>query len=196
MGPATLFNYFFHQLDDIVVGRTLGSSSLGIYQMAYRIATLPITEISDSLNKVTFPVFTNLTADITTLRKTYAKTTSAIILLSIPLSAIFIIFPQQIVRLVLGEQWIETAQLLPILAIFGFLRSLLNSSSSLFLSLKRQDLVAQYTGISIVVMALCLFPLIHWYGTQGAAIAVLIGCLSTIPFVVYHVRKLLYDPAH
>lgn len=196
MGPATLFNYFFHQLDDIVVGKFLGSAMLGIYQMAYRTATLPITEISDSLNKVTFPVFTSMSADIQKLRRTYLKTSGMILLLSIPMSAVLILFPQQIVQLVLGDQWIDTANLLPILGVFGFLRSLLNSSSALFLSLKRQDLVAQYTGISIVMMALFLFPLIDAYGTQGAALAVLIGCLSTIPFVVYHVRKLLYDPAH
>lgn len=196
MGPATLFNYFFHQLDDIVVGRWLGSGALGLYQMAYRIATLPITEVSDSLNRVTFPVFTDLESERDILRKAYFKTTAAILLLSLPLSAVFIIFPKVIVQLVLGEQWLEVAKLLPVLGIFGFIRAFLNSSSALFLSQKRQDLVAQYTFISVVVMAGLLFPLIHRYGTQGAAIAALIGCLSTFPFVIYHVRKLLYDSTH
>lgn len=196
MGPATLFNYFFHQLDDIVVGRWLGSGALGLYQMAYRIATLPITEVSDSLNRVTFPVFAHLENDRDTLWRAYMKTTAAILLLSAPLSIAFIIFPQVIVQLVLGRQWLEVAHLLPILGIFGFIRAFLNSSSALFLSQKRQDLVAQYTFVSVFVMAIFLFPLIHHYGTQGAAVAALIGCLSTFPFVIYHVRKLLYDSTH
>lgn len=196
MGPAVLFNYFFHQLDDIVVGRFLGTEMLGIYQMAYRTATLPITEISDTLNKVTFPVFMRITTNVKMLRQIYFKTTGMVLLLSVPMSALLIFYPQIIVKLVLGDQWLETAKLLPILGIFGFLRSLLNTSSALFLSLKRQDLVARYTGISMAVMAIFLFPLIDNLGTQGAALAVLLGTASTIPLVIYYVRKLLYDSTH
>ncbi len=42
---AGFFNYLFREGDDIVVGRLLNTTALGLYQVAYKISTLPITEV-------------------------------------------------------------------------------------------------------------------------------------------------------
>ncbi|MFZ3301299.1 MAG: oligosaccharide flippase family protein, partial [Microgenomates group bacterium] len=44
---AGVFNYLFQNLDDILVGRVLGTTSLGIYQQAYKISTLPVSEVGE-----------------------------------------------------------------------------------------------------------------------------------------------------
>jgi O-antigen/teichoic acid export membrane protein len=41
------FNYIFHNADNIVVGRLLGIHPLGVYQMAYSLSIIAITEIAD-----------------------------------------------------------------------------------------------------------------------------------------------------
>src|SRR6185369_8646059 len=57
------FNYLFHNADNIIVGRVLGTGALGVYQVAYSFSILPITEISDVFSRVTFPIFTQIAED-------------------------------------------------------------------------------------------------------------------------------------
>ena len=46
--------WFSAELDDFVVGKVFGMKTLGIYQAAYKISTLPVTEIVGSVNQVSF----------------------------------------------------------------------------------------------------------------------------------------------
>jgi O-antigen/teichoic acid export membrane protein len=43
------------QGDDILVGKLLGVTALGLYQMAYTLSNLPATEVTHMISKVTFP---------------------------------------------------------------------------------------------------------------------------------------------
>ena len=54
---AGVFDYLFTHIDDLVVGKVLGTGVLGIYQQAYRVATLPTIETEQVFNKVTFPAY-------------------------------------------------------------------------------------------------------------------------------------------
>ena len=54
---AGIFQYIFQNIDNVVVGKFLGTAPLGFYQQAYSISTLPVTEVGLIFNKVTFPVY-------------------------------------------------------------------------------------------------------------------------------------------
>jgi len=68
-----IFNYLFHQGDDIIVGRLMDAASLGTYQVAYKISTLPVYETGEVFNKVTFPVFSKMTGDKKNLKSAFLK---------------------------------------------------------------------------------------------------------------------------
>src|SRR5579872_931340 len=97
---AGIFNYLYHNGDDIAVGRLLNTTALGYYDAAYKISMLPITEVADVVSRVTFPVFTKIATDKKRLKKALIKTELAVAALAIPLGAIFFFFPEQIVRIV------------------------------------------------------------------------------------------------
>nr|MBP7875839.1 oligosaccharide flippase family protein [Candidatus Woesebacteria bacterium] len=191
---AGVFNYFFHQLDDIVVGRRLGDASLGGYQMAYRIAILPITEVSDVFNRVTFPVYTAIGGDRLRLRKAFWKVVLAMSAFSIPFGLVISVFPKQFIQFFLGTQWISIASLLPLLAAFGVVRAITGASFPLFLSIKKQEYITYFTLISIAGLALTIWPFVTWWGTYGAALSALIGSLVAIPYLVYRIWTVLYVP--
>ena len=50
-----ILNYAASRGDSVAIGRTVGAGALGIYQMGYTIATLPISEIADVANRVRHP---------------------------------------------------------------------------------------------------------------------------------------------
>src|SRR6185437_7360170 len=93
----TIFNYIAENIDNAVVGRVMGAMPLGFYQMAYKISILPITEISDVVSSVVFPVYIKISQDKKRLRIAFVKTLTLVFLGSILLGLIIFIFPKQII---------------------------------------------------------------------------------------------------
>ncbi|OGY18420.1 MAG: hypothetical protein A2900_03860 [Candidatus Chisholmbacteria bacterium RIFCSPLOWO2_01_FULL_50_28] len=190
---AGFFNYLFHHGDDIVVGKLLGTTSLGLYQMAYKISTLPITEVADVFGKVTFPIFTRISGDTERLRKAFVKTTVGITLLVLPFGIFLFLFPNQVIAFVFGEQWLIAAPALQLLAIFGVIRAISGSSSALFLAVKKQEYVTGLTLVSILGLAVTIVPLVNRYGILGAAASATIGALAALPVIGYYLRRVFSD---
>src|SRR3990172_9978512 len=69
-----VFDYLFQNIDDAIVGKILGASPLGIYQVAYKISSLPVSEIADVFAKVTLPVYLKFANDASRLKKAFSKT--------------------------------------------------------------------------------------------------------------------------
>lgn len=189
---AGIFNYLFHQTDDIVVGHRIGDAALGGYQMAYRIAILPITEISDVFNRVTFPVYTEIGGDQLRLRTAFWKVMATMALFSIPFGIVLYLIPEFLVKLFLGDQWLSIAVLLPLLGVFGVIRALSGASYPLFLSVKKQEYITAFTLISIFGLAVTIWPFVTWWGAYGAALSALVGSLLALPYLSYRVWTVLY----
>lgn len=183
-------NYFYHNADDAVVGRVLGVASLGLYDMAYKISMLPITEMAQTISKVVFPVFTQISDDLIRLRKAFLKTLAFSAIISIPIGIVFFVFAEQIVRIILGTQWLGAVPVFKILAGFAVLRTMLDPFYSLYLSLKKQEYNTVATTVSFIVMIITIIPLINIYGLQGAAISVVFGSLAAVPIVLYFTFKI------
>ncbi|KKP40726.1 hypothetical protein A2130_04060 [Candidatus Woesebacteria bacterium GWC2_33_12] len=190
---AKIFDYLFSHGDDIVVGKLLGVYPLGIYQQAYKISTLPITEISETFQKVTFPLYSKMVAENASIKKIYLKTLLTTSLIIIPFGIVLYLFPKEIVILILGNQWLSAAPVLQVLASFGVVKTIANSSFPLLLANKRQDLVMALTLIGIIGLGTTIYPLVNIYGLVGAGISTIIGSLVMIPPAFYWVRKLTND---
>jgi len=184
-----IFNYLFHNFDNIVVGRILGASSLGIYEMAYNISMLPITDVSDVISKVTFPVYSLISGDSARLRKAFLKSLLLLSIITIPFGIIIFAFPYQIVNIVLGQKWLSMVKVLQILVIFGVIRAISGSCSALFLSVGKQKYITMVTLASIIGLAVTIIPLVNQFGIYGAGISALIGSLVALPFMLYYTIK-------
>lgn len=193
MTGAGIFNYFFQHGDDIVVGRLLGTYPLGIYQVAYRISTLPITEISDVVGKVTLPVYVKISENKKRLTRAFLRTLAGVCLLVVPLGVLIFLFPREIILLVLGPNWIGAMAVLKVLAIFGALKAISNTVFAVLLSLGKQKYVTLITFVGILGLAASILPLVRTYGIVGAGISALIGAIVTIPAAIYSLRKSLSE---
>ena len=187
---TAIFDYLFFNIDNIAVGRLLGASALGIYQLAYSLAVTPLVELGNVFGYVMFPVLRKLSENREQLRESYLKALLSIIALSIPFVAIFTLAPHIFV-LLLGEKWKMIATILPVLSILGFIKSISNVSSALFWSDIRQKYVTVITLVTTFGMVVLLVPLITAYGILGASYSALIGAVLSIPFVFFYTIKLL-----
>ncbi|MDE2590009.1 MAG: oligosaccharide flippase family protein [Patescibacteria group bacterium] len=184
--------YFFQNGDDIVVGKLLSSSSLGLYQMAYKLALLPNTEISNNAATVTFPVYTKIAHDLQRLKRAVLKTTGLVSLFSIIIAVILYIFPNQIIGIILGKQWEAAAPVLQILVIYGALRSISGSIIPAFLALKMQKTVAVINFVSLATLMIGVIPCILFYGLRGAGYAVLFSSITAFITISFFTKKIFF----
>ena len=187
---AGIFNYFFSQGDTIAVGRLLNTEFLGLYQMAYKISILPITEVTDVVSKVTLPVYIKICGDLARLKTAFRKTFLGTCLLVIPPSLLFFFFPKEIVTFILGEKWILSAPALKVLALFVPLRAFSSTAVTLFFSLRKQEYVTRVSFFSFLFLAVTVIPLTIKFGIVGAGISVVISSVLVTPLVIYYLSRI------
>jgi O-antigen/teichoic acid export membrane protein len=187
---AGIFSYIFQNIDNVTVGKVLGTSSLGYYQQAYRISTLPVSEVGNIFNKVTFPVYVTIGGDKERLKKAFTKTLGVIAALVIPFTIIILFFSRPVILIFLGEEWLVIEPVLKILAVFGALKSVLNFSYSLFLSLKLQKYAMYSEMMGILGMGIAIYPMTLKYGIFGAGASTIIAFVCSLPVVIYGLHKI------
>lgn len=187
-----IFNYLFHNLDDIVVGKILGAYSLGVYQISYKIAALPIYEISEIFGKVTLPIYTKISFDKNRVKSAFFKTTVMISLISMFACAALFVFAEEIIIFVLGEEWFEAINIIKILAVFSLIRSISGSITPFLYALKRQDEVARYIFAGFLALSLLIVPMTIMLGIVGAAYSTIFAALFTLPFIWKSLKKVLF----
>jgi O-antigen/teichoic acid export membrane protein len=187
---AGIFSYIFQNIDNVTVGKLLGTTNLGFYQQAYSISTLPVSEVGQIFNKVTFPVFVGISEDVERLKKAFFKTLAVIVAMVIPFAIIILFFSKPIILIVLGAKWLSIEPVLKILAFFGVLKAILNFSYSLFLSLKLQKYVMYSELMGIIGMGIAIYPMTLKYGIVGAGISTIIAFICSLPVVIFGLKKI------
>jgi len=189
---AGTFSYMFQNVDNFIIGRFLGATPLGLYQQAYRISTLPVSQVGEVFNKVTFPVYVKIEGDRKRLKKAFVKTFLTILAMVIPFSIVILLFSHQLILFFLGVKWLPAEPVLKVLAIFGVFKSIVNSSYSLFLSLKKQEVVLLSELSGIIGISVFIFPLMHLYGLPGVGFAAIIGAFLSLPVVIFNIVKIFH----
>ncbi|MBK8750853.1 MAG: lipopolysaccharide biosynthesis protein [Candidatus Competibacteraceae bacterium] len=178
---------------DFIIGRTVGSRALGIYNIAFEIAVLPSTELVAPLNRAVYPVYSRISKDLTELRCRFLEVFGIIALISFPISIGLACVATPAVLVLLGNQWVEAIPLLRIFTIAGLVGALQSNLHLVIVALgkpKANTLVSTFTVM--VSLPIFIFASLH-YGVIGAAWTYLIFAfvgLSTIQFVFFHITAI------
>jgi len=184
-----VMNYLYQNIDNIVIGKILGASSLGLYDVIYKTSLLPLTEIADVVGKVTFPVYVKMNDDIKRLRNAYIKSSVFIFLSSVVFASVLIVFARQIILILLGAQWVNGVTFLYILAILGVFRAMFSSVVYPLYSLKKQRNVSIITFIALATILITIIPFTNNWGLPGASFSALLGAIVATPIAFYLLLK-------
>jgi len=185
---ATLSNiliFFSTQGDDIFVGRFLGSFSLGLYQMAYRISNMPATEITHVISSVSFPAYSKLQDENERLRNAYLKIYQMTSFFSFLLAGLIFTLSDDFIRLFLTSKWEPAIPSIKILSIEGLLRSIAATTGPIFYAIKKPKMETFLQFIRFLILIIFIYPLTSRYGISGTSFCVLLSVLvSTIGFII------------
>jgi O-antigen/teichoic acid export membrane protein len=167
-----MVNEFNRSIDLLLGGRMLAASALGLYSLPRQAVFQIQGLVNPIITRVGFPLIAQVQTDISRVRFIYMKTLNMTAAINAPLYVGIAFFAPEVVGIMLGDRWLETTDLLRLLAVWGFLRSTGNPVGSLLLGMGRADLALKWN-----LAMLCLVPPVLWmgshYGTLGLAWALL-----------------------
>ncbi len=184
-----IFNYFAENGDNLAVGKILGSSSLGIYQVAYKFSTLSISEITNVINQVLFPVYSKFSDDLDRIKRSFLRVMVVSSFGALVLGGVIFIMARPLILIFMGDQWVGAVPAIKILAIYGIVRTVFGNFSPMFLSIGKQDYVAKMTFVRCLALAAFIIPLVNNFGMVGAGYAMLISIFFEIPVIILFTLK-------
>ena len=169
LGNDTL-NYWVRNVDNLLVGRYLGTAELGIYSKSYSILTLPLRNISRVVSKVLFPSLARVQDQKEKVKAIYLKIIRTISLISFPLMMGLLVVSDRFVPLVYGEQWVSMIPLVQVFCVLGMFQSVGHAISNLYLSQGRSDLMFRVGTVLRVFLIMAIVVGLRW-GILGVAIS-------------------------
>ena len=116
--------YVYTNADFLVVGRLLGTSALGFYNMAWNISKMPRDKLWALLNPLTLPLFSRSRTDPAQLAEALEKVSAALAIVTIPAVTGLAVVAHDVVQVVLGSKWLDAVPVLRLLCVFGIVRAL------------------------------------------------------------------------
>lgn len=118
-----IFWYAYTNADKVIVGKLLGDRALGIYDMAYSLATLPISQVTGLVNNVAFPLFARLQDDVQRLTSVILKLTRGLAYVTYPALIGMLVVSRELVAVILGPKWIDILVPFGALCVMGLVKS-------------------------------------------------------------------------
>ena len=118
------FSFIEQNTDYLVVGSILGSKTLGVYSMAYRLTELPYNAIVDPIGQTTFPGFARMRHRGEDVRGPFLTSLRLIALCAFPIGLLLGGAATPFVHAILGPKWEGVIAVLPILGLWGSVRTL------------------------------------------------------------------------
>lgn len=112
--------YLSRNLDSLLIGRFIGSGPLGLYSRAFSLLMQPITQIRAPLTTLSLPVLSSLRHDPVRYQNYFRKLLDISISLSLPISVYCFLESEIIIRLCLGQQWMDAVPVFKVLSVAGF----------------------------------------------------------------------------
>jgi len=172
---SSILVFLVTQGDDIFVGKVLGTTALGFYQLAYRISNMPATEITHVISQVTFPAYSKLQDNILKLREAYLKVLQVTTFLSFPLAGLIFILAPDFTKIFLGEKWMPMVPAMQVLVFAGLLRSIQATTGTIFHAIGKPKIDTRWQIVRLVIIAALIYPFITKWGILGASIAVFLS---------------------
>jgi len=168
---SNLIQFLHNRSTDFILGRTVGSYGLGIYNLAAEIAAMPSTELIAPLNRAVYPAYAQLAKVRDKLLARFLEVYGLITLISFPVALGLFCLSDLVVALLLGPQWVDAVPILQILGLCGLLGAL---QGNMYIVMSAMGKPKANTMLSASLLAVSL-PAVIWaslqYGALGAAYA-------------------------
>jgi len=175
-----LLDVLFQNIYLVVIGKLFSPADLGFYSRAKEFSQLPVHNLSSSIGRVTYPVFSSIQNDKNRLRDGVRKTLSMMAILTFPLMIGLMVVAKPLVIILIGDRWLPSVPYLQLLCIVGLLYPLHAINLNVLKAQGRSDLFLKLEVIKKFNALIAILVTYRWGIT-----AMIIGQIVTSIIAYY-----------
>ncbi|QIJ04074.1 lipopolysaccharide biosynthesis protein [Shewanella chilikensis] len=164
-----LLDVTYNNLYQIIIGKKFSPAVVGQFTQANQLASVPVTTLTGIIQRVTFPLFSQLQDEPDRMANAYRQTLTLSALVIFPLIVALGVIAKPLLTSLLGEQWQDAAALLSVLCLGYMLYPIHSINLNLLQVTGRSDLflklevMKKIIGVTVLllsipygVLAMCL----------------------------------------
>ncbi|MGL1934844.1 MAG: lipopolysaccharide biosynthesis protein [Fibrobacterales bacterium] len=163
-------NYFSRNLDNVLIGKFIGSEALAFYAKAYFLMFLPNMLITGGLHGLMVSAMAREQDNPVNFQKLYSRTLRLVSVICIPVTAYFFLYPSDPVLLLYGSNWEASGDILRLLAIACVTQPLYNSLGWILTAKGQGKAFLKWGIFSATTLAIGFSVGIQW-GVNGVALS-------------------------
>lgn len=167
---SRIFWYLYTNADKAIIGKLLGVKALGVYDMAFSLATLPSGQVTTLVVNVAAPLFSKLQHQMADLNSVVLKLTRGLAYLTYPALIGMLVCSRELIMVALGPQWHDVLIPFSALCLMGLIKSVDPLLSQVLISTGHAKKLAAYTALCSVVMLLGVVIGAKLDGLRGVSI--------------------------
>lgn len=146
----------------LIIGKILGSATLGLYGVGLYLACLPMEKVGGIINQVAFPAFSSIQNNSSLARVHLLKVMRILFVLSIPVFWGMSCVSPEIIHLFLGNKWEAAIFPFQIIALIVPLRMVRNIFMPALLGFGRSDINLRMEIVAVIAMPLSFYIGTNW----------------------------------
>jgi lipopolysaccharide exporter len=178
---ASFVGFILQNVDYALIGHLMGAARLGVYVLAFNVASWPSALLMGIIYAVSMPTFSRVRHDAEKLMEVMADSVRAVVLIAAPMCAFLMVLARPLVLTLYGARWVAAANVLSILCLYGLISIICVLFSSMVAALGKPNfiLIVQLLWLGLLIPAMAIG--VYRAGIDGAAIAHLV---VLVPFVL------------
>ena len=173
---VNLLGVWVDSFDYLLIGRIYAATSLAIYTLGYRLPEMLVINILWTMTAVLFPTFSSLQDEKESLNKIFLSVVRYVELFVTPLCIGMFVAADPIIRVVFGEQWVESIPILRVLSLYALVVSIGFNAGDIYKAVGRPDILFK---IALPIAAVRVVSLLigAQFSLLGVAIAHLVAAV-------------------
>lgn len=183
--------FFKSNLDNLLVGKLLGVTALGLYAIAFNIANFGADYFGGRIYRVTFPAYSKLQTDLYDLRNAALKVLKHVSLFALPLGIGLFLLNKEFLRFVYGDKWVGATNVLKILAWAGIFNTLPAGLGGIFMACGKPKIGFWITSLQVAIFFAFITPMAKLFGLNGVGMVVSISAFTAFLISITSAKKIL-----
>ncbi|NIJ55993.1 lipopolysaccharide biosynthesis protein [Dyadobacter arcticus] len=186
---SQFMSIFGRRIDDILIGKLMGTGVLGVYSLAYNLYMWPVSNIKGRISQVVFSALSKVQSDPAAMGNYYLKVVSLATLIGFPVIIGFASVCDLAVPVIMGEKWMAAVPILRILGIAS-LFEICVFPGAIYQATARTRTYLKATIITRVIAVIGILAGLG-FGLEGVAGSIVITSFISLFIYNYFVRKLI-----
>ena len=154
----SLINYFSRNLDNMLIGRFMGSAQLGYYDKAYKLTGYPLSAFSSVIGSIIQPYMAEHQDEPDAIFNCFMKVEKLLSLVGAGVAVVFMCASSEIIQVCFGPGWESAIPVFAVLGVSVYFQMMGNPSGAFFQSLGRTDYMFRVGLVNtcITIVGLCV----------------------------------------